>query len=444
MDKVITVDMSKAGMQTASAEAVSNIVNEASRGSPFYEREQKRAEQRQARISALKASVAGEYDDLCSIPGGRCVAKHVGLKKSTDEKELDLWERCLQETPVSWQRIADYLNETPLETSRVTEELLIPSFFGIYAHIDLDMFFAAVEEKLNPELQGIPFAVGGMSMLSTSNYEARKYGVRAAMPGYVAKKLCPQLVLVSGSYGRYTEESESFKEVVREVDPHFHSWGLDEASINLLPRILLNRKRRNESCNVMTNFPSFLEEGAQIVSEIRGKFKSKSGLTSSGGIAVTRSLAKIMSNKNKPNGQYTNAIEGWKEAMPLESLLLHLHKTVSVLKCRDISGIGKVSDEFLQAFGIHTVGDLYMKRHLVQRVLTLKTADNLLQTSLGLMGSGNEDLIEEAVLDESAIDRKSLAVDRTFFLLDTKEQLTLTLCRLLGDVWKRNDLRSSR
>ena len=132
------------------------------------------------------------------------------------------------------------------------------------------------------------------------------------------------------------------------------------------------------------------------------------------------------------------------EAMPLESLLLHLHKTVSVLKCRDISGIGKVSDEFLQAFGIHTVGDLYMKRYLVQRVLTLKTADNLLQTSLGLMGSGNGDLIEEAVLDESAIDRKSLAVDRTFFLLDTKEQLTLTLCRLLGDVWKRNDLRSSR
>lgn len=422
MDRTISVDMSKAGMQSASSDDVSKIMNDASRGTPFYEREAQRAKERLVRINALKASVEDVRDELCSIGS---VDYYEGtfnqLRDTTDEKERGMWGRCLSETTIPFSRVEEYLDKVGEATS--VADVVIPSFFGVFAHLDLDMFFAAVEEKLNPDLQGIPFAVGGMSMLSTSNYEARKYGVRAAMPGYLAKKLCPSLVIVHGSYKRYEEESDDFKSVVREVDPNFQSWGLDETSINLLPQILLNRAKRGASLDVLYNLPEFLEEGSNIVADIRAKIKAKTSLTASGGIAVSRSIAKIMSNRNKPNGQFTNVISKWNPTQASECVVGHIHDTISPLKCRDISGIGKVSDEFLQAFGILTVGDLYLKRYLVQKVLTPKTADTLLLTSLGLMGSGNDSLIEEKVTDDSKLHRKSLAVDRTFFQLDSKEQL---------------------
>ncbi len=95
-----------------------------------------------------------------------------------------------------------------------------------WIHVDMDMFFAAVEIRDNPALKDVPMAVGG-SIISTANYVARKFGVRSAMPGFIAKKLCPELVFVKSSPGKYYEVSKVFKQILSEYDPHLESMGID-------------------------------------------------------------------------------------------------------------------------------------------------------------------------------------------------------------------------
>jgi nucleotidyltransferase/DNA polymerase involved in DNA repair len=103
----------------------------------------------------------------------------------------------------------------------------------IWLHLDMDMFFAAVEIRDNPSLKDIPMAVGNMSMISTSNYIARKYGVRSAMPGFIAMKLCPQLKLVQHHYTKYKNESIKIMNILEEYDIFIESMGLDEAYLDL-------------------------------------------------------------------------------------------------------------------------------------------------------------------------------------------------------------------
>lgn len=95
-------------------------------------------------------------------------------------------------------------------------------------HIDMDAFYASVEELDNPELKKVPMAVGSTSMLSTSNYEARKYGVRSAMPGYIALKLCPQLRIVRPHFDKYKSASKQVQAIFAKYDPHFAAMSLDE------------------------------------------------------------------------------------------------------------------------------------------------------------------------------------------------------------------------
>ena len=97
----------------------------------------------------------------------------------------------------------------------------------------MDMFYAAVEIRDNPEWAEIPIAVGSMQMISTANYIARKFGVRSAMPGFVAMHLCPQLLLVPCNYRKYKAVSDVMKEIVSEYDPNFASMGLDEVNMDV-------------------------------------------------------------------------------------------------------------------------------------------------------------------------------------------------------------------
>jgi len=97
----------------------------------------------------------------------------------------------------------------------------------------MDMFYAAVEIRDRPELATIPIAVGSMQMITTANYVARKFGVRSAMPGYIAMKLCPELQLVPCNYRKYKAVSDIMKEIVSEYDPHFASMGLDEVNMDV-------------------------------------------------------------------------------------------------------------------------------------------------------------------------------------------------------------------
>jgi DNA polymerase kappa len=97
-------------------------------------------------------------------------------------------------------------------------------------HVDMDAFYASVEELEDPELKNVPMAVGGMSMLCTSNYIARKYGVRSAMPGFIALKLCPELKIIPLHFPKYRAASDKVRAVFRRYDPNFLPMSLDEVS----------------------------------------------------------------------------------------------------------------------------------------------------------------------------------------------------------------------
>ena len=115
-----------------------------------------------------------------------------------------------------------------------------------WVHIDMDMFYAAVEIRDNPALATIPIAIGGESMISTANYVARKFGVRSAMPGFIAKKLCPDLVFVGHNFKKYKEVAKIFKSILQEYDPGYESMGLDEANLDLTSYLMDHGLNENE------------------------------------------------------------------------------------------------------------------------------------------------------------------------------------------------------
>ncbi|KAJ3604615.1 hypothetical protein NHX12_029355, partial [Muraenolepis orangiensis] len=225
----------------------------------------------------------------------------------------------------------------------------------VIVHVDMDAFYAAVEMRDCPELKDKPMAVGSMSMLSTSNYHARKFGVRAGMPGFIAKKLCPNLVIVPTNFDKYRAVSTEIREIFAEYDPHFQPMSLDEAYLDFTdhleqriswPESLrthclrtdtsgtgeLQSKVPQESEPCAENLSPLLFEDSpstspclpasgetavpggssevfgtcveEAVREMRFRIEQKTTLTASAGIAPNTMLAKVCSDKNKPNGQY--------------------------------------------------------------------------------------------------------------------------------------------
>lgn len=160
----------KAGMDTIDAQKISQQVLDISKNSEFYKRQQEKKQKYDEKISEMLKTIEHLNKDPCQL---YLIDKQI-------EANIDLFEK---------QR---YLKK-------------------FWAHFDLDMFFVACEIRDNPSLEGKPVAVGGLSMISTANYIARKFGVRSAMPGFIAKKLCPELILIPGNYKKYEETSKIFK-----------------------------------------------------------------------------------------------------------------------------------------------------------------------------------------------------------------------------------------
>ena len=146
-----------------------------------------------------------------------------------------------------------------------------------------DAFYAAVEERDQPSLKDQPMAVGGMGMLSTSNYLARKYGVRAGMPGFIGKKLCPTLKIVPPNFEKYKAVSSIIRQVFKEYDPGFCPMSLDEAYLDI-----------TEYLDTHSNL-----RASEVVEEMRAKIFQNTQLTASAGISLNTMLAKICSDLNK-------------------------------------------------------------------------------------------------------------------------------------------------
>ncbi|MGB5500326.1 MAG: DNA polymerase IV [Maribacter sp.] len=200
-------------------------------------------------------------------------------------------------------------------------------------HIDMDAFYASVEELDNPELQGRPLAVGGneiRGVVSAANYEARKYGVRSAMSSYLAKKNCPQLTFVKPRFERYKEISQKIRSIFFEYTDLVEPLSLDEAYLD----VTINKKG-NPSATLLAK-------------EIRQRILDEVGLKASAGISINKFVAKVASDFNKPNGQKT--------VNPEEVL-----QFLEALEIRKFFGIGKVTAEKMYKLGIFTGKDLKTK-----------------------------------------------------------------------------------
>ncbi|TBX71079.1 DNA polymerase IV [Flavobacterium silvisoli] len=200
-------------------------------------------------------------------------------------------------------------------------------------HIDMDAFYASVEQMDNPELRGKPLAVGGSEVrgvVSAASYEARKFGVRSAMSGIQAKRNCPDLIFVRPRFDRYKEISKKIRKIFHEYTDLVEPLSLDEAYLDVT-----QNKKGNPSATL-------------IAQEIRKRIFEEVGLTASAGISVNKFVAKIASDYNKPNGQKTVNPE------EVESFLENLD-------IKKFYGIGKVTTERMYHLGIFTGKDLKSK-----------------------------------------------------------------------------------
>jgi len=197
-------------------------------------------------------------------------------------------------------------------------------------HVDMDAFYASVEQMDNPSLRGKPIAVGGgenRGVVSAASYEARKFGVRSAISGYLAKKNCPDLIFVKPRFDRYKEISQKIRKIFYDYTDLVEPLSLDEAYLDVT-----QNKKGNPSATM-------------IAQEIRRRIFDEVGLTASAGISVNKFVAKIASDYNKPNGQKTvnpDEVQVFLEGLPI----------------RKFYGVGKVTTEKMYQLGIFTGLDL--------------------------------------------------------------------------------------
>jgi DNA polymerase-4 len=200
----------------------------------------------------------------------------------------------------------------------------------VILHLDMDSFFVSVELLARPELVGLPVIVGGRSgrgVVTSASYEAREYGVHAAMPMARAIRLCPMAHVIEPSHGKYREYSRAVFDVVSEVTPDVAQVSVDEAYIDVSGAI-----RR-------------LGSPARIAWELRRRIRAVTGLNASVGIATTMVVAKMASARAKPNGQLVvplDQVSAFTAPMPVEAL----------------PGVGGRTQQILAGYGITTIGRL--------------------------------------------------------------------------------------
>ena len=200
-------------------------------------------------------------------------------------------------------------------------------------HVDMDAFYASVEQMDNPELRGKALAVGGnenRGVVAAASYEARKFGVRSALSSIKKKKYCPELIFVKPRFERYKEISQQIRAIFYEYTDLVEPLSLDEAYLDVT-----HNKKNNPSASL-------------IAKEIRDRILNEVGLPASAGISSNKFIAKIASDFNKPNGQKT---------VPPEEV----ESFVEVLPIRKFHGVGKVTTEKMFSLGIFTGLDLKNK-----------------------------------------------------------------------------------
>ena len=252
----------------------------------------------------------------------------------------------------------------------------LPTPFRKIIHVDMDAFYASVAELDNPEIRGKAIAVGGggeRGVVSAASYEARKFGVKSAMSGVLAKQKCPHIIFVKTDFERYKELSLKIREIFYEYTDLVEPLSLDEAYLDVT-----ENKKGNPSANI-------------IAKEIREKIYKVTGLRASAGISINKFIAKVASDINKPNGQKT----------------IHPEEVIDFLEELPVNkfyGVGKV-----------TAGKMYNLGIFIGNDLKKKTLEDLVR-GFGKSGTHYYNIvrgIHNSVVKPNRI-RKSVAAERTF------------------------------
>ncbi|KAH0402188.1 DNA polymerase kappa, partial [Aureobasidium melanogenum] len=335
--------LTKPGQDDVDQKKVSEIIYEASRGSKFFLQEEQK-------------------DKNLTIKINRILAK----KRQLDRLDLshDL------------RKADEYVQK--LELTRDLTQIIV--------HVDCDAFYAAVEELDRPDLKDVPFAVG-KGVLTTCNYHARKHGCRSGMAGYIADKLCPQLIHISPNFEKYSAKAKEIRAILVRYDARFEAASVDEAYLNI-----------TRYCEEHNMSPE------DVVKQLRAEVHQECLITVSAGIAANAKLAKICSNKNKPNGQFT-----------LPSDRASIMSFMKDLPTRKVNGIGRVFERELDAIGVKTCGEIYAQRAYMSKLFGEKAFQFLMGVYLGL---GRTD-----VQPAEEYERKSVGTESTFKEMSDPQQL---------------------
>ncbi|MCK0098400.1 DNA polymerase IV [Qipengyuania sp. S6317L1] len=273
-------------------------------------------------------------------------------------------------------------------------------------HVDMDAFFASVEQRDNPELQGKPVAVGGSSgrgVVAAASYEARRFGVKSAMPSVTAKRLCPDLIFVKHRFDAYKEASRQIRAIFEHHTPLVEPLSLDEAYLDV------------------TEDKLGIGSATRIAELIRQEIRAKTKLTASAGVSYNKFLAKIASDQNKPDG--ICVIRPGQGA-----------DFVAGLPIRRFHGVGPKAEEKMKRLGIETGADLAMKDIAFLKANFGSFADYLYRAARGI------DLRPV----RAHRSRKSVGGERTFSEdISSGSAMRETLENIIEIVWGRIENASS-
>ena len=274
-------------------------------------------------------------------------------------------------------------------------------------HVDMDAFYASVEQRDDPALRGLPVAVGGSGprgVLTTCSYEARKFGCRSAMPSVTARRLCPALIFRPPRFAVYSAVSRQIRDIFLDYTPHVEPLSLDEAFLDV------------------TEDLKGIGSAVRIAELIRARIKRETGLTASAGVSYNKFLAKLASDQNKPDGLCV--------IRPGDGAAF-----VAVLPVRRFFGIGPRGAEKMTGLGIETGADLarcdiaFLRRHFGAQ------ADYLYRAARGI------DL--RRVKANRA--RKSVGTERTLDKdISSGSALRDVLARIIELTWQRIEKSNSR
>jgi DNA polymerase IV len=274
-------------------------------------------------------------------------------------------------------------------------------------HVDMDAFFASVEQRDDPSIRGLPVAVGGSSgrgVVAAASYEARAFGVRSAMPSSRALRLCPDLVFRKPRFEVYKVVSDQIRAIFRDYTPHVEPLSLDEAYLDVTVDL------------------KGIGSATRIAQDIRARIRQETGLTASAGVSYNKFLAKLASDQNKPDGLCV--------IRPGEGAAF-----VQSLPVRRFHGVGPRGAEKMARLGIETGADLAARDLAFLRAHFGSFAEYLYRAARGVdLRRVRADRI-----------RKSVGGERTFFDdVEGAEALRETLDRIVDIVWERIERAGAR